>query len=123
MTDEYQIQIPPSFTDLYSDSRRRLTISLQSLRQRYDLCEDLANHLVDFANGVHHDLGVSEDEVLTRCRLGLLAPPAQVEAAEAAWVERRLAELLGWPWPDPPAKADAAAPETNFRSRFTRRPA
>ena len=100
MSDDYQIQIPPSFVALYSDRSRRLTISLQALRQRYDLCEDLANHLVDFAKDVHHGLGVSEDEVLSRCRAGLLEPPAQVEPAEAQWIERRLAELLYWPWPD-----------------------
>lgn len=108
MTDDYQIQIPPSFIDLYTDRRRRLTIALETLRERYDLCEDLANHLVDFASGVHHDLGVAEDEVLARCRRGLLAPPAQVEPAEAHWIERRLAELLRWPWPDRPAPDDQA---------------
>ena len=105
MSDDYQIQIPPSFIALYSDRRHRLTISLPALRQRYDLCEDLANHLVDFAKDVHHGLGVSEDEVLARCRKGLLEPPAQVEPVEAHWIERRLAELLNWPWlalPDEP---------------------
>lgn len=100
MTDEYQILIPPSFVALHSDRRGRLAVTLQTLRQRYDLCEDLAAQLVDFANGVHHDLGVSEDEVLARCRRGLLAEPAQVEPKEAQWVERRLAELLGWPFVD-----------------------
>lgn len=100
MSDEYQVVIPPSFIELYTDRRRRLTVTLQTLRERYDLCEDLANQLVDFARGVHHDLGVSEDEVLARCRQGLLEEPVQVERAEAVWVERRLAELLGWPWVD-----------------------
>ena len=100
MTDDYQVLIPPSFIDLYTDRRRRLTVTLQTLRERYDLCEDLANQLVDFARGVHHDLGVAEDEVLTRCRRGLLESPSQVEPAEAVWVERRLAELLGWSWTD-----------------------
>jgi hypothetical protein len=103
MSDEYQVLIPPSFIELYTDRRRRLTVTLQTLRERYDLCEDLASQLVDFARGVHHDLGVSEDEVLARCRRGLLTEPVQVEPGEAAWVERRLAELLGWPWVDSPA--------------------
>jgi hypothetical protein len=107
MSDDYQVLIPPSFTDLYLDRRRRLTITQQTLRERYDLCEDLANQLVEFARGVHHDLGISEDEVLARCRRGLLAEPASVEPAEAAWVERRLAELLSWPWVDVPAAGAA----------------
>src|SRR5687768_8957791 len=106
MSDDYQILIPPSFIALYTDRRRRLVVTLETLRSRYDLCEDLANQLVDFARGVHFDLGVSEDEVLSRCRRGLLDPPSQVEPAEAQWVERRLAELLAWPWPDEPAAAD-----------------
>nr|MBA3480134.1 hypothetical protein [Lautropia sp.] len=76
------------------------------LRARYDLCEDLAGQLVEFAQGVHHDLGVSEDEVLARCRLGLLQAPAQLEPAEAVWVERRLAELLGWPWEEEAESGD-----------------
>jgi hypothetical protein len=100
MSDEYQIFIPPSFVAIHSDRRGRLAVTLQTLRERYDLCEDLAAQLVDFAKGVHHDLGVAEDEVLARCRLGLLAEPAQVEPKEAQWVERRLAELLGWPFAD-----------------------
>ncbi len=98
MTDDYQILIPPSFTALYADAAGRLTVKLPTLRERYDLCEDMAAQLVDFARNVHHDLGVAEDEVLARCRRGLLAPPAQVSPREARWVERRLAELLDWPW-------------------------
>ena len=108
MSDEYQVLIPPSFIDLYTDRRRRLSVTIQTLRERYDLCEDLANQLVDFARGVHHDLGVSEDEVLARCRRGLLESPTQVAPDEAAWVARRLAELLGWPWVDMPASDEAS---------------
>ena len=98
MSDDYQIFIPPSFTAIHCNAAGRLTVGLQTLRERYELCEDMAAQLVDFASAVHHDLGVSKDEVLARCRRGLLAPPAQVSPEEAGWVERRLAELLGWPW-------------------------
>jgi len=108
MSDDYQIIIPPSFIEIYSDRRRRLTVTLGTLRERYDLCEDLANQLVDFASGIHHDLGVSADEVLARCRRGLLASPSQVEPFEARWIERRLAELLGWPWAEWDAEASPA---------------
>ena len=42
MTDDNQIFIPPSFLELYTDRRRRLTVTLDALRLRYDLCEDMA---------------------------------------------------------------------------------
>jgi hypothetical protein len=93
VSDEYQIEIPPSFIVLYTDARHRRTA-----RERYDVCEDLANHLVEYANGVYHGIGVAQDEVLRRCRAGLQSPEAGVSADEALWVVRRLAELLGWAW-------------------------
>jgi hypothetical protein len=96
MSDEYQIEVPPSFIALYTDSRRRLTLPVRDLRQRYELCEDLAQQLVDHARTTHFAHGISEDEVLQRMHRGLTSPEPQVEAAEAAWVVRRLAELLEW---------------------------
>jgi hypothetical protein len=99
MTDEYQIEIPPSFYALYTDARRRLIEPLRTVRERYEICEDLANHLVDHARDVHHGIGVPEDEVLARCLKGLRVPQAGVSEAEAVWVVRRLAELLAWEWP------------------------
>ena len=51
MSDEYQIEIPPSFTALYSDARHRLTVPLRTLRDRYEVCEDLAQHLTHNATG------------------------------------------------------------------------
>ncbi len=95
MQDDSQLQVPPSFVALYTE-RQRLTVKREELLARFDLCEDLANHLVDFAKTVHYQLGVSEDEVLARCHRGLLAPPSQVSPGEARWIECRLAELLGW---------------------------
>jgi hypothetical protein len=100
MSDEYQIHVPPSFTALYSDTRQRLSVPLAQLRARYELCEDLAQQLVDHSQHVHHDLGVSQDEVLARSYAGLCSADSGVSGAEAGWVVRRLAELLGWPWDD-----------------------
>ena len=74
MSDENQIQPPPSFIALYAD----------------------AHH----GQHVHHDLGVSEDEVLLRCHAGLRSDDSGFSGAEAGWIIRRLAELLGWPWDD-----------------------
>jgi hypothetical protein len=96
MSDEYQIDIPPSFFALYTDARQRLTEPLRTVRVRYDVCEDLANHLVEHATDVHRSIGVPEDEVLRRCHAGLMSPDAGVSANEATWIVRRLAELLNW---------------------------
>lgn len=100
MHDEYQIHIPPSFLAVHSDARQRLSIPLAELRERYEVCEDLANHLVEHCKGIHVDVGVDEQEVLQRCLKGLLTPASGVAQGEAVWVVTRLAELLSWPLPD-----------------------
>lgn len=107
MSDEYQIEIPPSFTALYSDARKRLTIALRELRDRYEICEDLAQHLTAHCRSIHVEIGVDEQEVLARCHKGLCSPDGVVSEAEATWVVTRLAELLGWPHPGLP---EAGAP-------------
>jgi hypothetical protein len=96
MSDDYQIEIPDSFIALYTDTRRRLLVPLRELRQRYELCEDLAQQLVEHAQTIHVSHGIAEDEVLARMHAGLLSPPAQVREDEAVWVVRRLDELLQW---------------------------
>lgn len=107
MSDEYQIEIPPSFSALYTDARRRLSVPLRELRDRYEICEDLAQHLTQHCRAIHVEIGVDEQEVLARCQAGLATPgdgaqAAPVSEAEAAWVVTRLAELLGWPHPGLP---------------------
>ena len=105
MSDEYQIEIPSSFIALHSDARRRLTVPMRDLRDRYELCEDLAQHLTMQCRNLHVEIGVDEQEVLARCLQGLMSPTAGVREDEAAWVVTRLAELLGWPYPDLPGIA------------------
>ena len=95
--DENQIPVPESFIALYLDARQRLTASRATIAARYELCEDLANLLTDHCSTVHFRDGVDEATVLSRCHLGLLAPPTTVEPLEAEWVVCRTAELLGWP--------------------------
>lgn len=102
MSDEYQIEIPPSFTALFSDARQRLTIPLRALRDRYEVCEDLAQHLTQHCRNLHVEIGVDEQDVLARCLRGLQTPESGVSESEANWVVIRLAELLGWPHPDLP---------------------
>ena len=70
------------------------------LTQRYELCEDLANMLVDTVSTQQFQLGISEDDALEKCWLGLLQQPGLVNDAESFWVVCRLAELLGWPLPE-----------------------
>ena len=109
MTDDYQIEIPNSFIVLYTDARHRLSVPLRELRDRYEICEDLANHLTEHCRSIHVEIGVDEQEVLSRCQKGLTATAddAVVSADEALWVVTRLAELLGWPHPGLDAQATA----------------
>jgi hypothetical protein len=100
MTDEYQIDIPPSFLALYADAqRRRLREPIATVRARYEVCEDLATALVEHARVLAHVEVPSEDEVLQRIHAGLRVPASGVSSDEARWIVLRLAELLGWQTP------------------------
>ena len=57
MSDDCQIFIPDSFTALYRDARGRLSVPLAHLRDRYEVCEDLAHHLVQHCQGLHVEIG------------------------------------------------------------------
>jgi acetoin utilization deacetylase AcuC-like enzyme len=96
-----QTFIPPSFDELYRDPRGRLRIGRDEYRARYELCEDMAQMLVERAQAWHHDLGLSEDVVIGRTVAGLRGADSGFSPDESRWVVRRLAELLGWPDPGP----------------------
>lgn len=97
MQDDNQIFVPESFLDLYRDrSRQRLSAPIALVRERHELCEDLAQHLVASAQQLHFDHGIPEDEVLIRCEAGLQTPDSGLSRDESIWVMRRLAELLHW---------------------------
>ncbi len=117
MHDEYQIHIPPSFIAVHSDARHRLSIPLAELRVRYEMCEDLSNHLVEHCKGIHVDVGVDEQEVLQRCLKGLLSPESGVAQSEAVWVVTRLAELLYWPLPDFSQAGDSSTDQSSEEPR------
>ena len=96
-SDDSQIEIPPSFMALYlAPGGYKPTLPRAELAQRYELCEDMAQMLTDTASTMLVTLGITEHDVLERCRLGLLAEPAVVSADEAGWVVLRLAELMNW---------------------------
>jgi hypothetical protein len=97
MDHDHQIFIPDSFTALHATPSGRLTLARAELVARYELCEDMANVLVEHCQAIHFRDGVDEVEVLRRCHRGLLVEPAVLTPAQARWVVTRTAELLGWP--------------------------
>ncbi|GAB1385808.1 hypothetical protein MASR1M59_09560 [Melaminivora sp.] len=97
--DPSQIHIPPSFLALYCDARQRLNIDRATLHARYELCEDLACHLIEQARQLCQSQGAHEAAVLASLHAGLRAPGSGLSGAEARWVVLRLAELLSWPSP------------------------
>ena len=99
MYDENQTFVPESFAALYQDGRQRLTLPKAELARRSEFCEDLAQLMTEHCSTVHFRDGVDTAQVLERSLRGLLAPASGVGAAEAHWVTRRTAELLGWDWP------------------------
>lgn len=102
MSDESQIVVPQSFVALFVDPGRvKPNASRQHILARYELCEDLATMLMDHAKSNLWELGVAQADVLERVHRGLHDDEAGLEVVEAAWVTRRLAELLEWDCPDP----------------------
>ena len=100
MHDDNQIFVPPSFMAVFTDARGRLTEKADGVRARYELCEDLAGHLVEHAQTLYHVQAPSEAEILRRIHAGLGSPESGVSQPEATWIVTRLAELLVWPCPE-----------------------
>ncbi|CAA9428488.1 MAG: hypothetical protein AVDCRST_MAG51-2467 [uncultured Ramlibacter sp.] len=97
MDDPNQIEVPPSFLALYSTpTGHRLTEPMSTVRERYELCEDLAQLVTEQAATAQFKSGGSEREVLEKIQLALSAEDSPVTPAEAEWVVRRAAELLDW---------------------------
>lgn len=106
MDDLNQIEVPPSFLALYtSAATRRLTQPISEVRDRYELCEDLAQMMVEHPSMQQGDDAASQREVLARTQLALEGEASPVQRNEAMWVIRRLAELLGWEQPESPDAA------------------
>ena len=97
MSDESQIEIPPTFIALFvAPGRIKPNAPRAVIQERYEFCEDLASMLTEPAQQRLWELGITETDVLGRMREGLLTGQAGVNPAEAGWVIQRLAELLGW---------------------------
>ena len=95
--DENQLSLPPSFHALYLDERQRPTAPMGAVQGRYELCEDLAQHLTGQALALQPDGFADQQALLQRFHATLAVPEAGLLQVEARWVVRRLAELLNWP--------------------------
>lgn len=103
MYDHNQLEIPDAFAALYlSPGGHRATATRAVVTARYEFCEDLANHLGEYARTQLQQFDLSEAEVLLRCHAGLAGGAAGVSAVEAGWVVQRLAEIEGWACPTLP---------------------
>ncbi|MFT4190824.1 MAG: hypothetical protein QM617_04775 [Comamonas sp.] len=98
---ENQVEIPASFVALYSDAQQRLRVPVEKLRLRYEVCEDLSQHLAGPAQAMLDAQADSSPatgiDIQRRILKGLLSGESGIDANEACWVIRRLAELLDWP--------------------------
>lgn len=102
MDDPNQIEVPPSFLALFtSPSGHRLTEPMRLVRERYELCEDLAQMLSEQAAAAQFKSGAAEAEVLAGMQRALAGGDAGLSPEEAGWVVTRLAEVLGWEPPQP----------------------
>ena len=97
---ESQIVVPESFVALFVlPGRIKPSEPYEVIAQRHELCDDMAQLLTEQAGQLQWQLGLPEAEILVRMHAGLSAGEAGVSAAEAAWITKRMAELLNWPWP------------------------
>jgi hypothetical protein len=104
MNDDNQFVIPPSFIALYvPPGKTRPSATREVIAARYEFCEDMATMLTEHARAVMFELDADEALVLDRVLRGLLVEGSVVDPSEARWVVVRLAELLGWPFPETPA--------------------
>ena len=96
MSDDSQIYVPPSFVALFvPPGRIKPTASREHIAERHDLCEDLAQMLLETAQTQRWSLGITTDDTLERIARGLPSSGLDLSDAETGWVMTRLAELLG----------------------------
>ncbi|MFC4623158.1 hypothetical protein ACFO3A_13175 [Comamonas nitrativorans] len=98
-----QIEIPPSFSQLFRHRSGRLLHPASTVLARYELCEDLACALVEQAQSLYHGGHSDEAGVLLGLHGAISGPDAGLSPSEAHWVVQRLAELLQWKAPLLPA--------------------
>lgn len=99
MDDTSQIQPPESFAELFRSRAGILKTPITEIVARYELCEDLACHLVEQAQTVYHSGNTSEEGVLLGFYSAISGDGSAVSTQEARWIIQRLAELLEWKAP------------------------
>lgn len=112
MSEENQIQVPESFLNLFRTSGGyRLIRGRLEIMARYELCEDLAQALIEPSRTVFWSMNLAEDVVLERTQKGLVQAESgdPLSPLEAWWVVRRLCELLEWPETACPPAPDRTA--------------
>lgn len=102
MDDTSQIQPPESFANLFRSRAGLLKTPIAEVVARYELCEDLACHLVEQAQTVYHSGNASEEGVLLGFYTAIAGEDSAVTPREAGWIIQRLAELLEWKAPPLP---------------------
>jgi hypothetical protein len=95
MSEDNQIVIPESFLALYlSPGRSKPRAPHAEILARYELCEDMAQMLLDTANTKKWELGVETQDIVARIQQGLQGGEAGLNETEAQWIAQRLAELM-----------------------------
>lgn len=101
MDESSQIEVPPSFVALFTvPGGHRLSQPLSAVRERYELCEDMAQMLCEQASAAAFKSGAPEGEVLAGMQAALSVEGGPLQADEPVWVVTRIAELLNWPLPE-----------------------
>lgn len=98
MNDDQSRAVPESFIAVHADERGRPRLRMAELRERHELCDDLAQTLVERVRELQHQLGVDEASVVERMTRGFGDPAAGLLPGEDEWVRRRLLELLAGSW-------------------------
>lgn len=100
MPIDNQIEPPQSFMAMYvKPGQTRPTAPQEVVLARYEQCEDMATILSEQAQTIAFKENLTEKEVLERCHQGLIVDSSGFNEKEALWVTYRLAEMLGWEFP------------------------
>ncbi len=101
MSVDNQIEPPQSFMAMYiTPGQTRPNAPQDVVLARYEQCEDMACILAEQAQTLAFKENLSEREVLELCHRGLQTSDAHFNEKEATWVICRLAELMGWEFPE-----------------------